>query len=248
MESRGFLVLCLAAAASLVHCRESTVSSDIRDYIGLGSSASSSSARPETVFVFLTANESGSATGGINDGDLLAVAGDLEQRDPHAIFAHYNGDSLITSHASLFDDLDNVVGDASFTAVLERVKGHQKRGTLADLVVLQGFPDSLQTEISQLCDSTKKCKVVSAYLNDNTNHARFRRADPVTTPAPTPLGPKDRANIPYDSVAAFHLLFWTSLAIALTVWGTAYGMWHMDPGRDSIIYRMTSAQKFKKDK
>lgn len=46
--------------------------------------------------------------------------------------------------------------------------------------------------------------------------------------------------------AMFNLLFWTSLFIALAVFGISYGMWFMDPGLDTVIYRMTS-QRIKKD-
>lgn len=44
----------------------------------------------------------------------------------------------------------------------------------------------------------------------------------------------------------FHLLFWTSLILGLTVVGIVCGMTAMDPGMDTVIYRMTS-QRIKKD-
>lgn len=46
--------------------------------------------------------------------------------------------------------------------------------------------------------------------------------------------------------AMFNLIFWTSLILGLAVFGIAYGMWNMDPGLDTVIYRMTS-QRIKKD-
>jgi len=46
--------------------------------------------------------------------------------------------------------------------------------------------------------------------------------------------------------AIFNLLFWTSLLIALAVFAIVYGMFNMDPGLDTVIYRMTS-QRIKKD-
>lgn len=45
---------------------------------------------------------------------------------------------------------------------------------------------------------------------------------------------------------AFHLFFWTSLLLGLAVVGTTCGMSQMDPGLNSVIYRMTS-QHIKKD-
>jgi len=44
----------------------------------------------------------------------------------------------------------------------------------------------------------------------------------------------------------FQLLFWTSLILGVTVLGAAYGIGYMDPGLNTVIYRMTS-QRIKKD-
>jgi hypothetical protein len=46
--------------------------------------------------------------------------------------------------------------------------------------------------------------------------------------------------------AIFHLIFWTSLVLTLAIFGIAYGMCNMDPGLNTVIYRMTS-QRIKKD-
>ena len=44
----------------------------------------------------------------------------------------------------------------------------------------------------------------------------------------------------------FNILFWTTLLIALAIYGIVYGMYSMDPGLDTVIYRMTS-QRVKKE-
>ncbi|XP_014663744.1 PREDICTED: renin receptor-like [Priapulus caudatus] len=44
----------------------------------------------------------------------------------------------------------------------------------------------------------------------------------------------------------FNIILWTSIVLALAVFAVSYGIWVMDPGRDSVIYRMTS-QRIKKD-
>lgn len=44
----------------------------------------------------------------------------------------------------------------------------------------------------------------------------------------------------------FNLLFWTSLILAIAVAGISIAMCSMDPGLDTVIYRMTS-QRIKKD-
>lgn len=46
--------------------------------------------------------------------------------------------------------------------------------------------------------------------------------------------------------AMFNLLFWTTLLLAIAIFGISYGMFNIDPGLDTVIYRMTS-QRIKKD-
>ena len=43
-----------------------------------------------------------------------------------------------------------------------------------------------------------------------------------------------------------NIILWMSLLIGVSVLAISIGIWNMDPGRDSIIYRMTS-QRMKKD-
>lgn len=40
--------------------------------------------------------------------------------------------------------------------------------------------------------------------------------------------------------AMFNLIFWTTLILAVAIIGITYGMMNMDPGLDTVIYRMTS--------
>ena len=44
----------------------------------------------------------------------------------------------------------------------------------------------------------------------------------------------------------FNIVLWMSILIGVSVLFISIGIWNMDPGRDSIIYRMTS-QRMKKD-
>lgn len=61
---------------------------------------------------------------------------------------------------------------------------------------------------------------------------------------------QDDLNLAYAYAPDFHvaanIIIFVSLVIFLSVFGIALAMWNMDPGRDSIIYRMTS-QRMKKD-
>jgi renin receptor len=41
----------------------------------------------------------------------------------------------------------------------------------------------------------------------------------------------------------FNIILWTMIAMGLAIFAISWGIWHMDPGRDSLIYRMTSQRK-----
>lgn len=41
----------------------------------------------------------------------------------------------------------------------------------------------------------------------------------------------------------FNIILWTMIALALAIFAIAWGIWNMDPGRDSLIYRMSSQRK-----
>lgn len=57
-------------------------------------------------------------------------------------------------------------------------------------------------------------------------------------------------NLAYEYNVNFHTAFttigFTTILFVLVAFVIAVGMWNIDPGRDSIIYRLTS-QKIKKD-
>ena len=44
----------------------------------------------------------------------------------------------------------------------------------------------------------------------------------------------------------FNIILWMMVVLTVTIIMVSYGMWNMDPGTDSIIYRMTS-QRLKRD-
>nr|XP_032814178.1 renin receptor [Petromyzon marinus] len=50
----------------------------------------------------------------------------------------------------------------------------------------------------------------------------------------------------YNYAVVFNIVLWLMLAMALAIIAVSYGMWNMDPGRDSLIYRMTN-QRLKAD-
>jgi len=44
----------------------------------------------------------------------------------------------------------------------------------------------------------------------------------------------------------FNIILWIMIGFSLAIFGISWGIWNMDPGRDSLIYRMTS-QRMKRD-
>lgn len=41
---------------------------------------------------------------------------------------------------------------------------------------------------------------------------------------------------------AFNIILWLMILLAIAIYAIAYSIWNMDPGRDSIIYRMTTTR------
>ncbi|KAH0508746.1 Renin receptor [Microtus ochrogaster] len=62
--------------------------------------------------------------------------------------------------------------------------------------------------------------------------------------APTPYNLAYKYKLEYSVV--FNLVLWIMIGLALAVIITSYNIWNMDPGYDSIIYRMTN-QKIRMD-
>ncbi|XP_026054646.1 renin receptor-like [Carassius auratus] len=50
----------------------------------------------------------------------------------------------------------------------------------------------------------------------------------------------------YDYAVVFNIVLWLMIVLALAVIVISYNLWNMDPGYDSIIYRMTN-QKIRLD-
>ena len=50
----------------------------------------------------------------------------------------------------------------------------------------------------------------------------------------------------FQYAVIFNIVLWLMIALALAVIAIAYNLWNMDPGYDSIIYRMTN-QKIRMD-
>ncbi|GAB1605263.1 renin receptor-like [Argonauta hians] len=53
-------------------------------------------------------------------------------------------------------------------------------------------------------------------------------------------------NYSEDYSSIFNIMLWGMVVLIIALLAISYGIWNMDPGRDSVIYRMTS-QRLKKD-
>ncbi|XP_061092371.1 renin receptor isoform X2 [Conger conger] len=64
------------------------------------------------------------------------------------------------------------------------------------------------------------------------------------------VNPRNQYNLAYqynfEYAVIFNIVLWLMIALALAVIAIAYNLWNMDPGYDSIIYRMTN-QKIRLD-
>lgn len=65
-------------------------------------------------------------------------------------------------------------------------------------------------------------------------------------PAPEITETPDEGSGSVSWVAGFHILFWLNLVLFVVLYYIIIGMWTMDPGKDTIIYRLT-ATRYKKE-
>ncbi|XP_016121892.1 renin receptor-like isoform X1 [Sinocyclocheilus grahami] len=74
-----------------------------------------------------------------------------------------------------------------------------------------------------------------------------RRKNRFKTTSSNPGSPYNLAyKYDYDYAVVFNIVLWLMIVLALSVIVISYNLWNMDPGYDSIIYRMTN-QKIRMD-
>lgn len=98
--------------------------------------------------------------------------------------------------------------------------------------------DASLQRLTEAFDTAYKSKVVVAALASDAPHTRrYRREADETTD-------QDRFNLAFEFSSDFPVMFniflWFGIAYAFTLLAVTLGIADMDPGRDSIIYRMTS--------
>jgi renin receptor len=95
-------------------------------------------------------------------------------------------------------------------------------------------------------------KVIVTVIEDDgivLPHVR-RTRDAKDLPSGNNINNATKLNLAHNYDPNFHVAFvlisFTTILIAIIIFGLSIAMWNMDPGRDSIIYRMT-AQRIKKE-
>ncbi|XP_071084453.1 renin receptor-like [Haliotis cracherodii] len=113
--------------------------------------------------------------------------------------------------------------------------------------MVSDFVDHVTDHFKSLYKDNVVVEVLSAA--PQKGHVRKVRSLMATTPAPSK--PKSNSmnladDYSQEYPAIFNIILWMMVVLAIAVYAIVYGMWYMDPGVDSIIYRMTS-QRLKKD-
>lgn len=91
-------------------------------------------------------------------------------------------------------------------------------------------------------------KVIFGVLSSDAVHTRRYRRETATneTQAAASQTPLSASQEDDDFPVMFNIFLWTGVVFVFVLLATSVGIAQMDPGRDSIIYRMTS-QRMKKD-
>jgi len=125
------------------------------------------------------------------------------------------------------------------------VKGGQVQDALT---LLSAFLDQVTKEFKTLYNSNVVIEVIT--YEGSIGQPKMRRARSLMASDEEDDDPKKRLGVALDwdedFPPIFNIILWMGILLILALIGIAYGMWNMDPGRDSIIYRMTS-QRIKKD-
>lgn len=114
--------------------------------------------------------------------------------------------------------------------------------------------DNLGDKIKQIYGNMSgKCSAITDQKNDllvyllsldSADHSRVKRLASSNGESGVITNPAIFYSDQYP--AMFNIIFWTSLILILAVFGISYSMSYMDPGLNTVIYRMTQ-QRIKKE-
>jgi len=116
------------------------------------------------------------------------------------------------------------------------------------LTLLSSFLEQVTKEFRNLYNSNVVIEVIT--YEGLEGQAKMRKARSLMAEGDEEEDPKKKYGVAkdwdIDFPPIFNIILWLGLLLVFALIGIAFGMWNMDPGRDSIIYRMTS-QRIKKD-
>lgn len=179
-----------------------------------------------------------------------------------------------TLNTSLTSDL-SLMGELQMIQdVLKTVEGDEKlmKSQTPDFYsfMIGGLPRVADKHGKQSTQSQDASTLVSDFLNKMTEQLKTLYKDNVVVEVLAVHSPHDnlirksrslkaveetKKNVTgynlamdYDEMypVTFNICLWLMILLAITVFGVCYSIWNMDPGRDSIIYRMTTT-RLKKD-
>jgi len=112
--------------------------------------------------------------------------------------------------------------------------------------ILQKFLKQISEQIDRLYNHNAIVEVLAISGENNDQGGRIRRSLLAVTDDTNAIISNLAPDVSADFSGNFNIVIWTSIILALVVTIIAYSMWNIDPGRNSILYRMTS-QRIKKD-
>ncbi|XP_055954309.1 renin receptor, partial [Patella vulgata] len=186
----------------------------------------------------------------------------IQKINPGSLNSSIGADSMLMGELQMIDDVLNTLKSndkatkskspdlLSFTITgLHKVA--EKHGASSDKTndankMVTDFIHHATDEFKKLYKDNVVVEVLT--LTPQKGQIRKVRSLLASTEAPSTGGLKLNLADDYDEnfPAMFNIVLWTMVILAIAVYIIIYGMWFIDPGRDSIIYRMTS-QRLKKD-
>ncbi|XP_074657502.1 renin receptor-like [Tubulanus polymorphus] len=114
--------------------------------------------------------------------------------------------------------------------------------------LLNKFFETVTEQFSELYNGNVVVSVITLLTADAALVRKSRSLMAAADPTQAPKKPNLNlaADYGYDFPVMFNIILWMMVVLGVTVFGISVCMWHMDPGRDSIIYRMTNT-RMKKD-
>jgi len=116
---------------------------------------------------------------------------------------------------------------------------HLVRKSLLDRNMCINLQKKLKSHTEVICPSLDVVRTVFRRA-DNGSTTATTTGTPGTT-APGPLPPSDDDTFEY--VTYFHILIWFNILLFFVALFAVYGLCAMDPGADSLLYRMTSTNR-----